>query len=252
VTGRIGIALAAAATLAVAAAAPARSAGGCEVSGGALAGVAHSHLVAVRGATLVYSVRSRQRDDWFACRRGSPVRAPIGSQNSFQKRNAEYGPSQTLSDLELAGDWVVVVEQTGVDETVACGKYQPSFCWNPDAAILAADASAASARPGVVARLVSSPTDAEADGVNYELGRVLLSAAGGIAWLEQAEPYGQAPPTVPWTYAIYGCVLADGSGGPTCAPVRLAASPTRPASLALSGTTLTWTADGQSQSASLS
>lgn len=224
----------------------------CTVRDGAIAGIAHSRLIAVRGATVVYRVRSHQRDDWFACRRGSAARAAIGSQNSFQERSAEYGPSQTLAGLRIAGDWVIVVERTGVDQTLACSKYDAGFCWNPDTAILAADASSAAAQPGLVTRLLSAPNDAQGDGVNYDLSRVLLSTAGAVAWLEEAEPYGPAPPTLPWTYAIYGCVLADGADGSSCTPSQLAAGATKPTSLQLDGTTLTWTAGGQSQSAPLS
>ncbi len=82
----------------------------------------------------------------------------------------------------------------------------------------------------------------------------MLSRAGAVAWLlrrQSSTPSSPAP-----LLLLYGCVMAKGATGPACAPQQLAtaagASAIDPASLHLAGTTLSWTAGGQSQSATLS
>jgi len=222
----------------------------CAVAGQTIAGVAHSHVLATDRATIVYRVRGHSADAWWACRAGRAPRAFIGTDDSFQKRNDEYGPSRTLSDLRIAGRWVVAVGASGLADYETCSKYQQSPCTGPTETLLAADATTPRG-PGTLTQFQTDTSDANGNGTDIVWKRVLLSPAGAVAWLLRSEAFTQSSSSAA-TFTIYGCVLADGAGGPDCTPTQVASGATIPSSLGLSGTTLTWTADGQSQSASLS
>jgi len=234
---------------------PGEAAGvGCAVKGDTIAGIARSKVIASRGATVVYRVRGHGADTWWACRAGARSRALIGRDDTFQQRNNEYGPTTTLSHLEIAGGWVIAVGETGADQFEGCTKYQQGPCQGPSDTLLAVDAGGAPG-PSTLTQFTAATTDATGVGSSLTWKRIVLSRAGAVAWLllrQWATPSGPAP-----LLMLYGCVMVEGATGPACTPQQLATRPVGsiaidPASLHLAGTTLSWTAGGQSQSATLS
>jgi len=233
--------------------APGEAAGtGCAVKGDTIASIARSKVIASRGATVVYRVRGHGADTWWACRAGTRSRALIGRDDSFQQRNSEYGPTTTLSHLEIAGGWVIAVGETGADQFEGCTKYQQGPCQGPSDTLLAVNA-AGGPGPGALTQFTAAYTDASGGGGSVTWKRIVLSRAGAVAWLlvrESSMPSGPAR-----LLTLYGCVMAKGATGPACTPQQLATGAVGvidPASLHLAGTTLSWTAGGQSQSATLS
>jgi hypothetical protein len=234
------------ATLAASGAA-ARSAG-CVVQGRAIAGIPHSRVLATRGATVVYRVRGKGPDAWWACRRGGTGHSFIGSDDSFRGRNTEYGPNRTISDLRLAGDWVIAMQEIGHVQYVACTKYMQYPCTGPTESLVAVKVG--SAGPGTLTQFTTDTTDSSGDGTDIAWKSVLLSSAGGAAWLLRSQAFTPSS-SAPAILTLYGCVIVKGPNGSGCTPVQLASGAIDPASLNLAGTTLTWTGGGQSQSASL-
>lgn len=228
---------------------PGEAAGvGCAVKGDAIAGIARSKVIASRGATVVYRVRGHGTDTWWACRAGARSRVLIGRDDSFQQRNNEYGATTTLSHLEIAGAWVIAVWETGADQFDGCTKYQQGPCQGPSDTLLAVDARGGPG-PAALTQFTAANTEANGSGSSLTWKRILLSRAGAVAWLLLRQGFGPAS-----LLTLYGCVMAKGATGPACTPQQFAAggSAIDPASLHLAGTTLSWTAGGQSQSATLS
>jgi len=224
----------------------------CTIRDDAISGVARSRVLARQGATVVYRVRGRSEDVWFGCRRGSATRTVIGPDDSFQMGGAEYGASTTLGFLRLAGRWVVAVHETGAPAFASCGKYNPMGpCPGVGEGLRAVDVGASRPGPTTVTHFTTNGYDGTGAGVELSFRRILLSPAGALVWLLRNAPFGPGPSVAP-TLTIYGCALADGADGPTCTPAQLGTGDIDPTSLALAGTTLTWTAGGQPQSASLS
>jgi hypothetical protein len=231
---------------------PGEAAGiGCTVKGDTIAGIARSKVIASRGATVVYRVRGHGADTWWACRAGARSRALIGRDDSFQQRNNEYGPTTTLSHLQIAGGWVIAVGETGADQFNGCTKYQQGPCQGPTDTLLAVDAGGGPG-PGALTQFTAAFADANGGG-SVTWKRIVLSRAGAVAWLllrQSSTPNSPAP-----LLMLYGCVMAKGATGPACTTQQLATgavSAIDPASLHLAATTLSWTAGGQSQSATLS
>jgi hypothetical protein len=248
-----GLATAAAALALAVGSGPGEAAGiGCTVKDDAIAGIARSKVVASRGATVVYRVRGHAADTWWACRAGARSRALIGRDDSFQLRNNEYGPTTTLSHLQIAGGWVIAVGETGADQFAGCTKYQQGPCQGPSDTLLAVDAGGGPG-PGALTQFAAANTDANGLGSSLTWKRIVLSRAGAVAWVllrQWSTPSSPAP-----LLMLYGCVMAKGATGPACAPQQLATGAVGaidPASLHLAATTLSWTAEGQSQSATLS
>jgi hypothetical protein len=248
-----GLATASAALALAGGSGPGEAAGiGCAVKGNTIAGIARSKVIASRGATVVYRVRGHAADTWWACRAGARSRALIGRDDSFQLRNNEYGPTTTLSHLQIAGGWVIAVGETGADQFAGCTKYQQGPCQGPSDTLLAVDAGGGPG-PGALTQFTAANTDANGLGSSLTWKRIVLSRAGAVAWLllrQWSTPSSPAP-----LLMLYGCVIATGATGPACAPQQLATGAVGSAaitSLHLEGTTLTWTEFGQSQSATLS
>ena len=232
---------------------PGEAAGiGCVAKGDTIPSIARSKVIASRGATVVYRVRGHGADTWWACRAGARSRALIGRDDSFQQRNNEYGPTTTLSHLEIADGWVIAVGETGADQFAGCTKYQQGPCQGPSDTLLAVDAGGGPG-PGALTQFTAAHTDTNGGGGSVTWKRIVLSRAGVVAWLllrQWSTPSGPVP-----LLLLYGCVMAKGATGPACTPQQLATGAVGaidPASLHLAGTTLSWTAGGQSQSATLS
>jgi hypothetical protein len=249
-----GLATATAALAVAVGSGPSEAAGvGCAVKGNTIAGIARSKVIASRGVTVVYRLRGHGADTWWACRAGARSRALIGRDDSFQQRNNEYGATTTLSHLEIARGWVIAVRETGADQFAGCTKYQQGPCQGLSDTLLAVDAGGGPG-PGALTQFTAANTDASGAGSSLIWKRIVLSRAGAVAWLllrQWSTPSSPAP-----LLMLYGCVMAKGATGPACTPQQLAtaagASAIDPASLHLAGTTLSWTAGGQSQSATLS
>ena len=191
---------------------PGEAAGiGCAVKGDTIAGIARSKVIASRGATVVYRVRGHGADTWWACRAGARSRALIGRDDTFQQRNNEYGPTTTLSHLEIAGGWVIAVGETGADQFEGCTKYQQGPCQGPSDTLLAVDAGGAPG-PSTLTQFTAATTDATGVGSSLTWKRIVLSRAGAVAWLllrQWATPSGPAP-----LLMLYGCVMVEGATGP--------------------------------------
>jgi hypothetical protein len=229
----------AAATVTATPAAGAQSSMRCQVAGSAIAGVAHSHVLAVRDQTVVYRVRGNAEDVWWACRRGSAPRAQIGSTDSYQQGGSEYGPSHTLGRLTIAGRWVLAVATTGLTGYASCTKYAGYPCPGPNKTLVVVDVRGSRPGPTRITRLSTGTTSAQGYGPESSLSRVLLSSAGGLAWLVTTD--AGTPSAPPPSLALFGCALADSASGPDCTPAQIdSSSSIDPTSLKLRGTTLTW------------
>jgi hypothetical protein len=245
------VALLATATATAALATSSGRATGCQVRGVAIAGVAHSRVLAARHGTVVYRVRGAHDDVWWACRRGSATRARIGGTDSYQGNGSEYGPTHTLGRLTLAGGWVLAVKTTGLADYESCTKYAAYPCPGPSKSLVVVDVRGSRPGPATITHFSTGT----ATGQNFEPGtnltRVLLSSAGGLAWLESSDTGAPAKP--PPVLKLYGCALTDAASAPTCTAAQLDASPAISASsLELRGTTVTWSLGDQTKSATLS
>ena len=222
---------------------------GCLVSGRAIAGVGHSRVVARRGAVVVYRVRGRRADGYWACRQGGMRRVWIGRDDGHQSDDAEYGPSATIGDIRIAGSFVTAIQETGAEDFAGCTKYGFFPCPSPVDTLVAVHVATGARGPMTV--VDTDPTDAMGYGPSITWARTLLSGAGGIAWLLRSvenTPTGPAPAVL----TLYGCVVTDSGADLGCTARQLAQGAIDPASLAISATTLTWMAGGAPQSTSLS
>ena len=229
---------------------PAEAASRCAVRGHVVPGVRHSRVTQTRGSLVVYRTRSAHSDTFWACRRGRTRRVLVGHDDSFQTRGDEYGATTTLSGFQLAGDWLLVVGETGADQTLQCSKYAQFPCPSPVDTLIAVNVAVG--RHGQLASLMTGSTDASHNSTQTEWKRTLLSTAGGVAWLQTSTTYtagssqGTAGPS-----SLYGCVAQRRGGGIGCAPRLVSQGNIDPSSLGLTGTTLSWTVGGQMQSTSL-
>jgi len=103
-------------------------------------------------------------------------------------------------------------------------------------------------RTGTLTIFTTDTTDDSGSGIDISRRRLLLSPAAGVAWLLRSVPFTPSASGTP-VFTRYGCVLSTRA---VCAPRQLATGAIDAASLQLAGTTLSWSASGQSQSASLS
>jgi hypothetical protein len=240
----------AAASVTAATAAGTESVMTCQVEGTSVAGIAHSHVLATRGQTLVYRVRGNADDVWWVCRRGSARRAQIGSTDSYQQGGSEYGPTHTLGRLTIAGGWVLAVSTTGLTGYASCTKYAGYPCPGPNKTILVVDIHGSHPGPTRITRFSTGTISAQGYGAQTDLSRVLLSSAGGLAWLVTSD--AGTPSEPPPSLTLSGCALTDAAGGPGCTPAQIDSSPAiDPTSVQLRGTTLTWLDGTQTNSTTL-
>ena len=236
-------------------AAPASAAASCVARG------PHTAVIASNSGTLVYRVRTTTADTWWACRTGGGRRTRIGVDDRFQNGASEYGPSSVLTHLRLAGGWASVVHEAGADAYTACTKYVVYPCSGVTSTLVVIDAR--SGRRGALAKVDTQTTDDTGGGTQVDWLRTVLSPAGGVAWLLRRTTYSASGAATAGVPTLYGCLIR-GTGTPKppqtggrrgtgvgCAPLTLAQEDVDPASLRVSGTTLSWTTGGQPRSASL-
>jgi hypothetical protein len=215
----------------------------CNIRGHAIAGVAHSRVLATQGAVVVYRIRGRATDSWWACL--GLRRVLIGTDDSFQSRMSEYGPSRTLSGLHFGiGGWLFVVAETGHDSFETCTKYMQYPCPGPTETLLAVDVPTLIPGPTALTRFETDATDSAGDGTAVSFQRILTSVGGAVVWLERSQAFTSAG-NLPPVDTLYGCVAFDSPGGPACTPRRLAQGTIDPASVMLATTTVSWRLDGQ-------
>ena len=224
----------------------------CTVRGHVIAGVAHSRIISVKGAVVVYRVRresEQQRLDtvWVCDRRhGRAVRIGLDEWVPIEDLGEGHIPNKTLENVQVAGPWVLATQTEDEDEA-GCFKYEVSSCNGPSNMLVVANAalglaaSLASIRDYVEepSRLgyVKSPAKAWI--------RTLLSPAGAVAWLEEAGS-GSATST-----SLYGCQAQAAHRKLGCATRTYAEGAIEPDSVGLSGSTLTWMLGGRPQMATL-
>jgi hypothetical protein len=146
---------------------------------------------------------------------------------------------------------VLAVKTTGLADYESCTKYAGYPCPGPTKTLVVVDVGGSWPGPSSVTQFSTGTATGQLSGLSTNLARVLLSSAGGLAWLTKS---GAGTPSEPApVLKLYGCVLADAASGPTCAAAQLDMSAViDPASLRLQGTTLTWNVGDQTQSETLS
>lgn len=237
------VALAAVAICALAGAPHAGASASCTVRGGAIAGVARSHVLATLGPLVAYRVRGGSADTWWACRTGfpgSPVK--LGIDESYQDGASEYGPGVTLGHLHLGiGGFVFFYRESNLESYAECTKYYAYPCSGPTGTLLAV--SLLDRRIGVVDRFATDILDSSEADSSTTLTRVLAGTDGLVAWLLHRQAATAAGPATP-VDTLYGCTVTPRGGASACDPQLLATGTIAPASLALHLATLTFTVDG--------
>jgi hypothetical protein len=224
----------------------------CAVRGHVITGVAHSRVISVSGAVVVYRVRREQEqrrvDTLWVCDRKNNRAARIGNDEWVPIENLGEGhvATKTVEHLQIAGPWVLAT-QTRDQDKGACFKYEVSNCNGPSNTLVLANAaqglagSLASIRDYVEelgkGGYVKTPTRAWT--------RTLLSAQGAVAWLEES---GSGPVK---STSLYGCLARALHGKIACAIRTHAEGDIAPNSVGLSQTTLTWMVGGNAQAAVL-
>ena len=207
----------------------------------------HTAVIASNSGTVVYRVRTATADTWWACRTGGGRRTRIGVDDRFQNGASEYGPSSVLTHLRLAGGWASVVHEAGADAYAACTKYVVYPCSGVTSTLVVIDAR--SGRRGALATVDTQTTDDTGGGTQVDWLRTVLSPAGGVAWLLRRTTYSASGAATAGVPTLYGCLIRGTGVG--CAPLTLAQEDVDPASLRVSGATLSWTTAGRPRSASL-
>jgi hypothetical protein len=224
----------------------------CAVRDHVIAGIAHSRVVSVQGAVVVYRVRreseQRRLDTVWVCDRkhGRAVRIGLDEWVPIENLDEGHVPNKTLEHVQIAGPWVLATQTEDEDEA-GCFKYEMSTCNGPRSTLVIANApqglagSLASIRdyveePGKLG-YVRSPTKSWV--------RTLLSPRGALAWLEES---GSGPAK---TASLYGCPARAVHGRIGCATRTYAEGAVEPDSVGLSGKTLTWMVGGSTQAAVL-
>lgn len=209
----------------------------CVVHGHSIAGVRTSKVVALTGTIVVYRTHRKHefeedRDMW-ACDRRSNRFTLVGMEEL--KIGYEEG---SLSELHVAGNWLIVdqgSEEVGAEE---CGKYDVEgnqSCESSESLLIV------NASSGLEGRV------SEASLRTAALPSALLSADGALAWWEEqkTEAGKEALAT------LYGCAIVTQRHGLQCKPRVIAQGAIPQASVSLSGKTLSWTAAGAPQSSLL-
>ena len=208
-------------------------------------GVAHARVVAVRGHVILYRTRGPTFDTLWVCSRGHGRGARIGIDSARQAGTGSiYPPEWTLGRVQVAGNWAMVTQEEGAAQLTECSKYAAYPCPGITYTVVLANAAL-----GLNLKLASIVTEkSSAAGYAEEtasLSRTLLSSSGAVAWLEKSKS------TSATTIALYGCLARVVMGKIACSTLKVADGNIDPESLRLAGTTLTWTAGGQPQSATL-
>ena len=224
----------------------------CAVRGHVIAGVAHSRVISVKGAVVVYRVRRESEqlrlDTVWVCDRkhGRAVRIGLDEWVPIENLGEGHVPNKTLEHVQIAGPWVLATETEDEDEG-GCFKYEMSNCNGPGNTLVIANAA-----QGLAGSLASVRDYVEKLGKGGYVKtpekawtRTLLSPQGAVAWLEESGA-GSAKTT-----SLDGCLAQTVHGKIGC-PIRMhAEGAIEPDSVGLSQRTLTWTVGGSAQAAVL-
>jgi hypothetical protein len=188
----------------------------CGVRGHTIPGIAGSHVVFAQGDVVVYRVRDREFDTYWACGRRHGRRVLMGRDDSYYMRNELYGPTKAFGEIRIAGEWVTAIHEE--DNSPECGKYGETGCEGRSTTLVIVNvALAVSAHEGIYF-------------AESETARWLLSREGGVAWLSFTED------------ELHGCAAEVAKGRLACPERSLWSGHVDPNSIHLSGTTLTWNA----------
>jgi hypothetical protein len=206
----------------------------CVVHGHSVRGVRTSKIVERTGKVVIYRTSPKSEEygprysDVWACGRGSNRFVLIATEEG----NQEYGTEGTLSGFRVAGNWLIVKQETGQTGVAECEKYggiEGQDC--PPTSELLLVVNTASGLEGSV-----SAADLPA-------GPALLSADGAMAWWSQTQEQEKEA-----VASLYGCVTATTKRKLVCKPQLVAQGSIPATSVRLVGTTLNWTAAGQPRS----
>ncbi len=207
----------------------------CVVHGHSVPGIRTSKVVKLTGSMVVYRTKSEEEGkelhDVWACGRKTDRFVLVGREE-FQPGYEEG----TLSRIQIAGNWLIVTQYTGLISIAECYKYQQTPCPPTNESLLVVNA--ASGLQGSISDL-----NLLAGGKAGLLSTALLSADGAVAWLQTPEKATIS--------SLYGCVAAATKRELVCKPRLVAQGSIPAASVRLVGKTLSWTAAGQQQSSVL-
>lgn len=140
----------------------------------------------------------------------------MGRDDSYAMRYELYGPTKAFGEIRTAGDWVTAIHEE--DNSPECGKYGETECSGRSTTLVVVNIALGLS----VREKIYFPTPKTA--------KWLLSAQGGVAWLEDAPA------------ELHGCAATVVGGKLTCPELTLSTGPVDSGSIRLSGMTLTWTA----------
>jgi hypothetical protein len=231
------------------ASAPAEASLRCQVRGHAVRGVAHSRVAFVSLQAVVYRTRGASADGLWTCSPRTHRFVLVGRDDSYQSAGSEYGPSTSLRDIHVAGEWVLVTHETGAEQALACNKYGGYPCPGPVDTLVAVNVSRG--LRGEPAEIMIDHTDATGKSSGIELTETLLSAAGGVAWLQTGAASAASSAPTPLTPSLFGCAATITKRAVRCAAHLIAQGQIDPASLQFSMKTLSWSEAGQLRSAAV-
>ncbi len=213
----------------------------CAPHGHGVRGVPTSKVLELTASAIVYRTGpisgelAPETTDVWACGRRSERFVRIGSEET----DDEYGTEGALSDFQLAGSWLLVRQDTGVTAAAECQKYMvedAEGCPPISESLLLADL--ARGLVGGVTNVNPLP-----GGKVAPVTVSLLSPAGALAWLQTPEMEAVS--------SLYGCAVTLSRHALQCRRRLLAQGAITSASLHLAGTTLSWSAGGQTASSVL-
>lgn len=206
--------------------APAFAVRSCAVVGRHLRGVVRSRVIKSHGDVVLYRVLGATSDSISACDRATKRFVLIGHDESRQDAGGEYPPERTVTELHLAGQWVIALTATGEGAASVCSKYGGDPCPSVHVSLVVAN----------VARGVTG-TASNAAETESELLRPLVSSAGTVAWVQSSVA------TTSSSRTLFGCEARIVRRGVICRPREIVTSDLKVSSLTLSGRKVSWSDD---------
>jgi hypothetical protein len=212
---------------------PAAAARRCAVDGRHIRGVSRSHVIRITRGVVVFRTFGAERDTMWACDRSANRFVVLGLDEGRQQAESEYAPEHVVKGIEVAGRWVLAIEEVGGEGASSCSKYQAWPCPGVEVNLVLAQVARGIRR--VVATIESYATDANGNVVGMVWRRTLLSAEGGVAWVQTTAP-GVAPTRV----ALFGCAASVHRSKVSCATRVVAEDDLAVGSVRLAHLTLSW------------
>jgi hypothetical protein len=236
VSASAGCLLAGVLSLAVSCAA-AQAAPLCVVRGHSVRGVRTSKVIEITSRVVIYRTSPKSEEygpkytDVWACGRKSHRFVAI----AVEEFNDEYGTEGMLSGFHVAGNWLIVTQETGQTESAECGKYQAT-----------GSQECPSASESLLVVNIASGLEGSVSPFTVPAGTAMLSADGALAWWSQTQEKEKEAIS-----SLYGCVTTTTRRKLVCKSHLVAQGSIPAASVRLVGTTLSWSAAGQQQSSVL-